>query len=110
ATFALNSAECFFRTCLIPVSPGPQAILGAGLSLNHLSSFRGPAQWAGATPPFIRSNPTLRHLRDPSGTSRRSLYYRKKTLRFRDGASRGAIFAADGGTLSDVPRVGVAGQ
>jgi hypothetical protein len=46
ATFALNSAECFFRTCLIPVTPSPQAILGAGLSLNHLSSVRGPAQAA----------------------------------------------------------------
>jgi hypothetical protein len=33
ATFALNSAECFFQTCLIPVTPGPQAVLGAGLSL-----------------------------------------------------------------------------
>src|SRR5262252_746640 len=27
-----------------PVTPSPAAILGAGVSLSHLSSFRGPAQ------------------------------------------------------------------
>src|SRR6516225_2953844 len=33
-----------------PVTPSPAAILGAGVSLSHLSSFRGPAQKALAPP------------------------------------------------------------
>src|SRR5215831_4873602 len=29
-----------------PVTPSPAAILGAGVSLSHLSSFRGPAHFS----------------------------------------------------------------
>src|SRR3954466_3896629 len=47
ATFALNEALCFFRVSFASVSrPAPSVLLviGAGLSLRHLSHFRGPAQ------------------------------------------------------------------
>ena len=43
ATFALNSALCFFLM-FVTVTPRPNASLGAGFYLSHLSSFRGPPQ------------------------------------------------------------------
>src|SRR5271165_5579407 len=53
ATFALNSALCFFRV-LVMSHLRPTGRSKGRLSLSYLSSFRGPPQssWAGATPPL----------------------------------------------------------
>jgi hypothetical protein len=44
-----------------PVTPSPAAILGAGISLSHLSSFRGPAQTAIDNTVFISPKGNARH-------------------------------------------------
>src|SRR5215208_7120924 len=44
ATLALNAAPCFLRVCFMSCSSAIGASLGAGLHLNQLSHFRGPAQ------------------------------------------------------------------
>jgi len=55
---ALKSPLCFFRLFAI-CSPSPKAVLGAGLSLSHLSSFRGPPQFIGFSN-FERKNNSTR--------------------------------------------------